>query len=335
MKIAKNLVFTFAVLSLISCNMNNKCNMLRGSGATFPYPLYHQIFLQFYQETNIKVEYAAIGSGAGINNLVKNRFDFAASDCYMDAKLTELADETVLHFPTFLSAVVISYNLPGNPQLNLSSELIAKIFLQEIEYWNDEHIRTLNPDIQLPEKRIIPVFRSDASGTSYIFSDYLCSTNALWASKVSKSQSLNHLPGKEAKGNGGVAHTIKNTPSSIGYLELKHATDQKMPIAKVRNKCGNFIYPDNNSISAAANLSHHFENSFLDTPAADGYPLSSFSWLVIRPEKLSMSQKFAFATLIEWMIGPGQIIAVELDYPKLPSRTKEHIRTLLDQLLGE
>lgn len=335
MKLIITIIFTFVLISLFSCHIGNKCNILRGSGATFPYPLYHQMFLDFFRETDIKVEYEAIGSGAGVNNLFKNRFDFAASDNIVDSRLVGLKNEPILHFPTYLSAVVISYNLPGNPQLNLSSELIAKIFLGEIEYWNNERILALNPSIQLPHKKIIPVFRSDASGTSYLFSDYLSSTDELWASKVGKSQSLTHLSGKKAKGNGGVVNTIKNTPSSIGYLEMKLAADQKMPMANVSNKQGNFIYPDNNSVSIAADLSHHYHSSILDTPASDGYPISSFSWLIIRPDKLSTPQKHAFASLIEWMIGPGQNIASELNYPVLPSQAKEHIRTLLEQLLDE
>jgi phosphate transport system substrate-binding protein len=296
---------------------------LLGAGATFPNPLYSKMFDAYYQQYKVKVNYQGIGSGGGIKQLISKTVDFGGTDAFMtDGELKE-AGTPVLHIPTCLGAVVLSYNLPENPKLAFTPEIIADIFLGKIKKWNDPKITAANPKAKLPDLAISVAHRSDGSGTTYIFSDYLSSISKEWKEKVGTGKSLNWPVGLGAKGNPGVAGLIKQVPGSVGYVELIYALQNSMPFASVKNKAGKFIEPSLKSTSAAANIKLPDDTnvSLVNTDAPDGYPIAGFTWLMFYKEQnyggRSRERAETLARMLKWVISDGQKFAEALHYAPL------------------
>ena len=297
---------------------------LLGAGATFPYPLYSKMFDTYYQAYKVKINYQAIGSGGGIQQLISKTVDFGGTDAFMNEREMKKAEVPILHIPTCLGAVVVTYNLPDKPKLKFTPDVIADIFLGNITRWDDPRIAAVNPDVKLPSMSIVVVHRSDGSGTTFIFSDYLSKVSKDWNFKVGADKSLNWPVGLGAKGNPGVAGLINQTPGAIGYVELIYTTQNNMPAGIIKNKAGNFIEPNIKSTSAAANIEMPDDTriSLTDTAAADGYPISGFTWLIFYKEQKyadrSKEKADELIKLLWWMIHEGQQIAEPMHYAPIP-----------------
>lgn len=297
---------------------------LIGAGATFPQPLYSKMFDTYFQQNGIKVNYQGIGSGGGINQLIKKTVDFGGTDAFMTEKELKEAGAPVLHIPTCLGAVVVTYNLPDNPKLNFTQDLVADIFLGKIKKWNDPKIAAANPKIKLPDLPITVVRRADGSGTTHIFSEYLSKASKEWSEKMGTGKSLNWSAGQIGqKGNPGVAGYVKQTPGAIGYVELLYALQNKMAFGSIRNKAGMFIEPTPKSVSAAADVKIPDDTnvSLTDTDAKDGYPISGFTWLIFYKEQnyggRSKAKAESLAKMLHWTITDGQKFVEPLQYSAL------------------
>lgn len=325
-KIFQILLMGIAAVSFVfGTNAYASKNTLLGAGATFPYPLYSKMFKNYYKQTSTKVNYQAIGSGGGIKQMYSQTVDFGGSDAFMSDKELSKASGKILHIPTCLGAVVLSYNLPGKPKLKLTGDVIAKIFLGKIKKWNDRRIKKLNPNVKLPKMKITVVHRSDGSGTTFIFSDYLKKVSKTWAKKIGRGKSLNWPVGIGGKGNPGVAGYIKQLPGSFGYVELIYALKNNMPYALLKNKSGNYINPSLESVSLAANIDIPDDTrvSITDTDAKKGYPISSFTWMIFYQEQhyknRSLKQAQNTIKLLNWVVHEGQQYNKSLDYAPLPT----------------
>jgi phosphate transport system substrate-binding protein len=311
---------------------------LSGAGATFPAPLYQKFFDVYYKEKNIQVNYQGIGSGGGIKNLIEKTVDFGGTDAPMSSDELEKAGSTVLHIPTCLGAVVLSYNLPDSPKLNFDADTIAGIFMGNIRRWNDPAIIALNPGITLPDQEILTVFRSDGSGTTYTFTDYLNKANKAWADRMGVGKSLDWPVGIGSKGNDGVAGTIKTTPNSIGYVEMIYAYQNQLPYANIRNKSGNLVEPSLEAVSLAADidLPDDLIVSITDTDAPKGYPIATFTWLITYREQndgiRTLAQARATANLLWWVITDAQQYNESLQYGKLSSTVVEKAKALVKSM---
>jgi len=302
---------------------------ITGAGATFPYPIYSKWFDEYHKvHSNIQINYQAIGSGGGIRQVTEGTVDFGASDGPMtDEQLKTYQDKhgfPILHFPTVLGGVVPTYNIPGvNAELKFTPEALAGIYLGTVTKWNDPAITGPNPGINLPGSDIIVVHRSDGSGTTYIWTDYLSKISSAWKDKVGKSTSVNWPVGLGGQGNQGVAGLVKQTPDSIGYVELIYAIQTKMPYGIVKNAAGVFIKASLESVTAAAagaarEMPADFRVSITNAPGKEAYPISSFTWLLV-PSKISdAAKRDAIKGFVKWMLGPGQNYTEALAYAKLP-----------------
>ena len=321
-------------LVLISCGGNankdgRQAQELSGAGATFPLPFYNVVFEQFAEVNGDAVAYGGIGSGGGVRNLRDKIVDFAGSDAFLSEK--EMAEmDPVIHVPTCMGAVVLAYNLDDINNLNLSGEVIADIFAGEIKTWNDARIVALNPDVKLPNEAIIPVFRSDGSGTTFVFTDYLTKVSPIWASKYGAGKSVNFPSGQAAKGNPGVAGVIAQTKNSIGYVGSEYAFAQKIPYAKIQNQRGELVEPISASISAAASgtLPPDTRASITNSDAAGAYPIATFTWMIIYKEQnyadRSKDQAIATLDLLQYILSDqAQGITAEVHYAPLPTQAKE------------
>jgi len=305
--------------------------LINGAGATFPNPIYSKWISEYgKQSKGIQINYQSVGSGAGIKQVTDGTVDFGASDGPMnDDQLKAYQDKhgfPILHFPTVLGADVPTYNLPGvTATLNFTPDALAGIFLGKITMWNDPAIASANKGVSLPAKGITVVHRSDGSGTTYIWTDYLSKVSEEWKSKVGKNTSVNWPVGLGGKGNEGVTGQIKNAPYSIGYVELIYASANNIPYGNVKNSAGDFIKADFTSVSAAAagaakNMPDDFRVSITDAPGKTAYPISSFTWLLI-PSKFSeadASKRDAIKGFLKWALTDGQGYAEGLAYAKLP-----------------
>ena len=328
-------VMTLAIaLAMAACggNTNNgsrKAQELSGAGATFPLPFYNVVFEQFGQVNGDQVAYGGIGSGGGVRNLRDKIVDFAGSDAFLtDKEMAEMAP--VIHVPTCMGAVVVAYNLDGVKELKLSGEIIADIFAGEIKMWNDERLAALNPDVKLPAESIIPVYRSDGSGTTFVFTDYLTKVSLMWAEKYGAGKSVNFPLGQAAKGNPGVAGVIKQTKNTIGYVGSEYAFAQKIPYASVENQRGEFVLPSSATISAAASgeIPADTRCSITDSDAAGAYPISTFTWMIIYKEQnysdRTKEQAIATLDLLKYILSDeAQSITSEVHYAPLPAKAKE------------
>lgn len=298
---------------------------LTGAGATFPAVIYQKWFDEYQKlHPSIQINYQSLGSGAGIQQLTAGTVDFGASDMPMtDEQLSKLKVKA-LHFPTVLGAVVPTYNLPGITQeLKFTPETLAGIFLGTIDKWNDKRIQADNPGVKLPNENIIVVHRSDGSGTTFVWTDYLSKISPEWKSKVGASTSVSWPTGLGGKGNEGVAGTVKQTPNAIGYVELIYAVQNKMPYGPVKNSSGAFVKADLASVSEAAagaakNMPADFRVSITNAPGKGAYPISSFTWLLVPSQIADPNKDKVIKDFLQWMLTDGQKISPTLDFAPLP-----------------
>jgi len=298
---------------------------ISGAGATFPYTIYSKWFDEYHKlHSDIEINYQSIGSGGGIRQLLSGTVDFGASDGPMTDEQLGQAKTKVLHFPTVLGAVVPTVNIPGvTAELNFTPEALAGIFLGKITKWNDPALTGPNPKVKLPAEDIVVVHRSDGSGTTYIWTDYLSKVSDEWKTKVGKNTSVNWPVGLGSKGNEGVTGQVKETPNSIGYVELIYAVQNKLPYGRVKNSSGAFVKADLDAVTAAAagaakNMPDDFRVSITNAPGRTAYPISSFTWLLI-PAKIDDAAKRKVITdFLQWMMTKGQAYCNDLSYAQLP-----------------
>ena len=299
--------------------------LINGAGATFPYPIYAKWFDEFHKiNSKAQFNYQSQGSGAGIRQLQQGTVDFGASDSPMTDQQIAKAGTRVIHFPTVLGAVVPTYNVAGVKQdLNFTPEALAGIFLGKVNRWNDSELTRSNPGVALPAQGIVVVHRSDGSGTTFVWTDYLTKASAEWKQKVGSGNALKWPVGLGAKGNEGVAGIVKQTPNSIGYVELVYAIQNKMPYGRVRNSAGSFVKAELKTVTAAAaaaaaSMPDDFRVSITNPPGKDAYPISSFTWLLV-PARIQDAQKRKMITdFLRWMLNGGQKMAEPLGYAPLP-----------------
>jgi phosphate transport system substrate-binding protein len=298
---------------------------LLGAGATFPTPVYQKWFNEYQKaHSSVQVNYQSIGSGGGIQQLTAGTVDFGASDMPMtDEQISKLKVKP-LHFPTVLGAVVPTYNLPAiKEEIKFSGPTLAGIFLGTITKWNDKAIGTLNPGVKFPNQEIIVVHRSDGSGTTFVWTDYLSKVSPEWKSKVGANTSVSWPTGLGGKGNEGVTGTVKQTPNSLGYVELIYAVQNKLPYGAVKNAAGSYVKASLESVSEAAagaakNMPADFRVSITNAPGKNAYPISSFTWLLVPTQIPDASKAGAIKAFLQWMLADGQKIAPTLDYAPLP-----------------
>ena len=306
---------------------------LNGAGATFPYPIYSKWFNMYQQvDPSVRFNYQSIGSGGGIKQITEQTVDFGASDGPMSDEQLSAAPGHLLHFPTVMGAVVLTYNAEGVPPgLKLTPEAIAGIFRGKITKWNDPALAAANPGVALPARDIIVVHRSDGSGTSFIFTDYLSKVSKEWSNQVGKGTSVNWPLGLGGKGNEGVTGLVKQTPFSIGYVELIYAMSNELPYADVKNAAGSFVKPSIESVTAAAagfasSMPDDFRVSITNAPGADAYPISGMTWLLVYEKQKNAEKGKKLVQFLDWMMRDGQKNAAPLGYAPLPEAViaKEH-----------
>jgi phosphate transport system substrate-binding protein len=329
----KKSVLALLLLSLavaVGAVMADAPVLINAAGATFPYPVYSKWFDVYHQKfQGIQINYASVGSGAGIAQLTNGTVDFGASDMPMnDEQIKDFKDKRgvgVLHFPTVLGAAVPTYNIPGvNAELNFTQKAIAGIYLGSVSKWNDPEIVNANKGVNLPSTDIVVVHRSDGSGTTFIWTDFLCKVSTQWCSKVGRKSSVNWPVGLGGKGNEGVSGLVKQTPGAIGYVELIYAIQNNMTYGKVQNADGKFVKADLASVTAAAagaakSMPEDFRVSITNAPGAASYPISSFTWLLIPAKINDAAKRDAIKGFLKWMLTDGQGYNEGLAYAKLPS----------------
>ncbi len=304
---------------------------INGAGATFPYPIYSKWFDEFHKKTGVQINYQSIGSGGGIRQVTAKTVDFGATDGPMTDKQLFAVDGKILHIPTVLGAVVPIYNIKGfSGELKFTGQVLADIFLGKIKKWNDPAILADNPGTDLPDAPIIVVHRSDGSGTTYCWVDYLCKVSPEWAKKAGKGTSVNWPTGLGGKGNEGVAGTVKQTPNSIGYVELIYAKQNSLDYGSVKNRAGQFVKASIEAVSAAAagaakNMPKDFRVSITDAPGDGVYPVSTFTWLLVY-ENTGGQKGQQIAAFLKWMLTEeGQGMAAQLGYAPLPSSVRQMV----------
>ncbi|MSM38260.1 MAG: phosphate ABC transporter substrate-binding protein PstS [Geobacter sp.] len=306
--------------------------LINGAGATFPYPLYSKWFSEYAKiDRTVKFNYQSIGSGGGIKQITAQTVDFGASDKFLSDAELKGAPGKLLHIPTVMGAVVVTYNIPGVAKgLKLTSEDVADIFLGKITKWNDPRIANDNPGAKLPDKAIIVVHRSDGSGTTSIFTDYLSGVSKEWEGKVGKGASVKWPIGLGGKGNEGVAGQVKNTQFSIGYVELAYAFENKLPYAFLKNRDGHFIEPSIKSISAAAagaakSMPADYRISLVNQPGKDSYPAAGFTWLLVYEQQHDKVKGKKIVEFLNWSLHQGQKMAAPLLYAPLPANVAKMV----------
>ena len=330
------------VLGVILCAAQNTL-LINGAGATFPYPIYSKWFDVYHgKNPNIQFNYQSVGSGAGIKQVTEGTVDFGATDGPMnDEQLKAFQDKrktSILHFPTVLGAAVPTYNVPGvSSSLNFTPEALAGIFLGKITKWNDPAIAGANKGVNLPANDIVVVHRSDGSGTTYIWTDFLSKVSDEWKSKVSRATSVNWPVGLGGKGNEGVTGLIKQTPNSIGYVELIYAVQNNVTYGAVKNSAGAFVKADLASVSAAAasaakEMPDDFRVSITNAPGKTAYPISSFTWLLIPAKIDDAGKRDAIKGFLKWMVSDGQGYAESLSYAKLPKEVAQKVEKAINNI---
>jgi phosphate transport system substrate-binding protein len=313
---------------------------LTGAGATFPNPIYTKWFDAYNQKNRIQINYQSIGSGGGIRQFTEGTVDFGATDAPMSEAQIAAVSGNVIHIPTVLGAVVVTYNLPtlGDTKLKLDATTLVDIFMGRITKWNDRRIVALNPGVSLPNIDMIVVHRSDGSGTSFIFTDFLNKNSREWRDKVGAASSVNWPVGLGGKGNEGVTQQVKQAEGAIGYVELIYALSNDMPFAAIKNPAGAFVEPSLASVTAAAASARwtpdtDFRVSITNAAGAGSYPISSFTWLLIRRDNPDATKARLVKDFLAWMITPeAQAIATELKYAPLPAEVVTLVRTRLQSL---
>jgi len=309
-----------------------------GAGSTFDYPAFTKWFETYSKvDSTVQFNYQSIGSGGGIKNLSAQTVDFGASDAPMKDEAMAAAPGKILHLPIVAGGVAIIYNLPGSPKLKLDGAILAQIYLGNITKWNDAKIVALNPGVDLPDTQIIPVHRSDGSGTSFIFTDYLSSVNTAWADSVGKGSAVKWPSGigLGAKGSEGVAGSVKQMTGAIGYAELAYANQNKIPYADMKNSSGNFISPTPDSVSAAlatAKIPADFRFSMVNAPGEKAYPISGASWVLIYEKQKNAVRGKKLVGFLKWAVTEGQKVSPSLDYAPLPEEVQQRELKLLETI---
>ena len=311
---------------------------LTGAGATFPYPIYSKWFDEYHnQHPDIKINYQSIGSGGGIKQVQAGTVDFGASDGPMTDEQLSQTPMKVLHIPTVLGADVPTYNVSGvTGELKFTPDVLADLFLGKITKWNDPRLAKANPGVKFPDEDIVIVHRSDGSGTTYIWTDYLSKVSSEWKNKVGKGTSVNWPVGLGGKGNEGVAGTVKQTEGSLGYVELIYAVQNKMPYGSVQNAAGTFVKASLESVTAAAgsvkDMPDDFRVSITNAPGKDAYPISSFTWLLVPAEWTDAGKEKAFVDFLNWMVDKGQTMTSQLSYAPLPKTVAQKVRARIKEI---
>jgi len=306
---------------------------INGAGATFPYPIYSRWFTEYNKiHPEVKINYQSIGSGGGIRQVSEGTVDFGATDGPMTDQQIAEAKVKTQHIPTVLGAVVPVYNLPGiNKVLNFSSDVIADIYLGKISNWNDGRIAKDNPGVNFPDKAILPVYRSDGSGTTYIFTDFLSKVSSDFQSRVGRSTSVKWPTGIGQKGNEGVAGMVRQSPYSFGYVELIYARANNMQFGAVKNKAGKFLQATTDGVTAAAaaaakSMPRDYRVSITNADGPDSYPISSFTWLLIPLQSKDPAKGRALQGFLEWMLNTGEAEASSMTYAPLPRQVQDMVR---------
>ena len=311
---------------------------LNGAGATFPYPIYSKWFSEYHKlHPEIQINYQSIGSGGGIRQVINGTVDFGASDGPMTDEMLKEAKSKILHMPTVLGADVPAYNIPGvSGELKFTPQALAGIFLGKITKWNDKEIASANPGVSLPDRDIVVVHRSDGSGTTYIWTDYLSKVSTDWQSQVGKGASVRWPIGLGGKGNEGVAGSIRQLQGSIGYVELVYAVQNNIPYGSVKNAAGNFMKASLDSVTAAAASSQKmpadFRVSITNAPGKDAYPISSFTWLLIPEQSKDAAKGKILADFLNWMVTDGQKMTAALSYAPLPEGVVQKEKEAIKQV---
>ena len=312
--------------------------LMNGAGATFPYPIYSKWFDEYTKvDSSVRFNYQSIGSGGGIRQITERTVDFGASDGPMTDEQLKKAPAELFHIPTVLGAVVATYNLPGNPKLRFTPELLADIFLGKIASWDDERIKAVNPGASLPKTPIVIVHRSDGSGTTYIWVDYLSKVSKEWEEKVGRGTSVKWPVGLGGKGNEGVAGQVKNTPGAFGYVELAYAITNKLPVAWVKNAAGKFVEPTIESTTAAAagaagHMPSDFRVSLTNAPGDNAYPIASFTWLLVYKDQPDEAKGRLLTKFLWWAIHEGQKYPSDLLYAPLPAPVVKQLEAKIKEV---
>jgi phosphate transport system substrate-binding protein len=338
----RKLLATFMSIGLLagSSTVWADALLINGAGATFPYPIYSKWFDEYHKDKpDIQFNYQSIGSGGGIRQITQKTVDFGASDGPMsDAQIQTAEGWTILHFPTVLGGVVPIYNIEGvTGKINFTQRAISDIFLGKITSWSDPEIQSVNPDLKLPSTNIVVVHRSDGSGTSYCWTDFLSKISADWKSKVGKGTAVNWPVGLGGKGNEGVAGLVKQTPNSIGYVELIYAMQNKMDYGRLQNSAGKFVNCTLASVTEAASsvankMPADFRVSITNPPGADAYPAATFTWLLIYKTQINKEKGQALVAFLKWMLTEGQKYTQDLGYAPLPPQVVEMEKSAIDKI---
>jgi phosphate transport system substrate-binding protein len=331
---------SFVILTITGISGSGYSDLLiNGAGATFPYPIYSKWFDVYAKENpGIKFNYQSIGSGGGIRMLSNRTVDVGASDAPMTNEQLSDAPGKILHFPSVMGAVVVAYNLPGfTGTLRLTGPVIADIFAGKITKWDDDKIRALNPGVAIPSQDIVVCHRSDGSGTSYIFTDYLSKVSPSWATDPGKGTAVKWPVGLGGKGNEGVTALVQQTPGAIGYIELIYALNNKIPFAQLQNKAGNWVDASLAGVTAAAassagNMAPDFRVSITDAPGPDAYPISSFTWLLVYQKQSNKDVGEQIKKFLGWALTEGQTEASALKYAPLPAEVVQKETAQIQQI---
>jgi phosphate transport system substrate-binding protein len=313
---------------------------LTGAGATFPYPLYSKWFADYAASSGVKINYQSIGSGGGIRQLSEGTVDFGASDSPMKDDEIAKAKGPVMHFPTVLGAVAVTYNLPEvTTALKLSGPVLADIFAGRIMKWNDAKIASLNAGVKLPANDVLVVHRSDGSGTTFVFTDYLSTVSPAWSSGPGRGKEVSWPVGLGGKGNDGVAGQVKQTPGAIGYVELAYAKQNKLPYASIRNAAGNFVAPSPDGMTAAAAgvaeklpANTDYRLSIVNAAGANAYPISSFTWILVYQQQTDSVKGRKLKDFMKWALTEGEKEAAALDYAPLPASMGSRLVARIDSI---
>jgi phosphate transport system substrate-binding protein len=325
------LVFSLALPAFAQTTIN-------GAGATFPYPMYSKWFSEYHNaHPEIEINYQSIGSGGGIRQVLAGTVDFGASDGPMTDEQLSQSKVKILHVPTVLGAVVPAYNVPGiTSELQFTPEALAGIFLGKITNWNDKAIAAANPGVKFPDLPIIVVHRSDGSGTTYIFTDYLSKVSPEWSSGVGKGTSVKWPVGLGGKGNEGVAGVVRQMQGALGYVELIYAVQNKIPYGSVKNASGNFVKASLDSVTSAAgsmkSMPPDFRVSITNSPGKDAYPISSFTWLLIPAQSKDAAKGKILVDFLNWMVDDGQKMTAQLTYAPLPESVAAKVKAEIKQV---
>ena len=310
--------------------------MINGAGATFPYPIYSKWFDEYAKvDPSVRFNYQSIGSGGGQKQILAQTVDFGASDGPMSDDNLAKAPGKLLHIPTVAGADVVAYNLQGNPALKLDADAIAGIFLGQIKKWNDPKITALNAGVTLPDQEIVVVHRSDGSGTTYIWTDYLSKISPEWKMKVGTNTSVNWPTGIGGKGNEGVAGQVRQTPGALGYVELIYAVQNKMPYAEVKNAAGEFVKPTLESVTAAlatADIADDFRFSMTNAPGKGAYPIAGATWLLVYQQQKDAAKGKKLVEFLKWSLTDGEKMAKDLQYAPLPESVQQRVLKRIDEI---